>query len=90
MSRLLGILDLILEMAYLKSSEWCASVELCRMIHPDTGQSSQTFGLSGTVSLSFKVKHLESIHERLTDEGWQPFSPWMDMRDPQGYSVKLF
>lgn len=90
MSRLLGIPDLKLEMAYLKTGDGCASVELCRMIHPEMGRPSQTFGVSGTVSLSFKVTRIESIHERLTDEGWQPFSPCMDMRDPEGNSVKLF
>ena len=79
-----------MEIAYLKDLDGGVAVELCRMTHPETEQPSQTFGVSGTASLSFQVTHLESLHRRLTHEGWQPFSPCMDMRDPEGNPVKLF
>ncbi len=90
MSALLGIQDLEMEIAYLKDFDGGVSVELCRMRHPEMKQAPHNIGGSGRVSLSFQVTHLESLHRRLTDEGWQPFSPCMDMRDPEGRPVKLF
>lgn len=89
-SALLGIQDLEMEIAYLKDLDGGVSVELCRMRHPGMKQVPQNIGGSGSVSLSFQVTHLESLHRRLTDEGWHPFSPCMDMRDPGGSPVKLF
>ncbi len=65
------------------------AVELCRMIHPKR-EAETSFGSPGSVSLSLEVTTLETFHEKLTREGWKPFSPCLEMRDPKGNPVRLF
>jgi len=90
MAALLGIPDIRMEIAYLQNTTEDAAVELCRVIHPVAEKGSQPFGSPGTVSLSFRVKDLDGLHDRLGREGWTPFSPCLEMSDPEGHPVRLF
>ncbi|MCG6879265.1 MAG: VOC family protein [Deltaproteobacteria bacterium] len=90
MSALLGIPDIRMEIAYLRNGSEGAAVELCRVIHPVAEKGPQPFGSPGTLSLSLRVKDLDRLHDRLTQEGWPPFSPCLEMSDPEGHPVRLF
>lgn len=87
---LLGISDVKMEIAYLQNRGGGVAVELCRMIHPVMETQSVPFGNPGTGSLSLQVKNLNHLHKRLTREGWIPFSPCLDMHDPEGHLVRIF
>lgn len=89
-SSLLGIQDVKMEIAYLQNEFGDTAVELCRMIHPAKKQDPKTFGSPGTVSLSLRVKNLDQLHDRLSREGWPPFSSCLDMQDPEGHPVRIF
>jgi catechol 2,3-dioxygenase-like lactoylglutathione lyase family enzyme len=90
MAALLGIPDVKMEIAYLRSRPDGVAVELGRMIHPVMEKQSSSFGSPGTASLSLQVKKLDQLHQRLSREGWLPFSPCLDMPDPAGHPVRLF
>ncbi len=90
MAMLLGIPEVKLEMAYLQNSPNSVAVELCRMIHPVREKPISTFGSPGAMSLSLQAENLEKLHERLAREGWTPFSPCLEMSDPEGNPVRLF
>lgn len=90
MAALMGIPDVQMEIAYLQNGPDNTAVELCRMIHPVRHQDPKAFGSPGTASLSLKVENLDQLHKRLTREGWRPLSPCLDMRDPEGYPIRLF
>ncbi len=89
MARLLGVSEIEMEMAYLKSTESQAAIELCRVVRPTVTPIPNTFGSPGTASLSLEVKNIDQLHSRLTREGWPPFSPCLHMRDPEGNPVSL-
>jgi catechol 2,3-dioxygenase-like lactoylglutathione lyase family enzyme len=90
LSSLLGIPDLEMELAYLKSPANGVAVELARLIRPVMNSPAVRFGGAGTVGLSLIVKDLEGLHRRMTQEGWTPFSPPMEMRSPEGDAVRIF
>ncbi|MCP4578600.1 MAG: hypothetical protein GY846_20180 [Deltaproteobacteria bacterium] len=87
---LLGIPDVIMEIIYLQNSLSGVAVELCRMIHPAAKKQFLPFGSPGSTCLSLQVKNLDQLHNRLTRDGWTPFSPCLNMRDPEGHPVRLF
>ena len=84
MAALLGIPDIRMEIAYLQNGPEDAAVELCRVIHPVPAKTSQPFGSPGGMSLSLQVKDLDLLHDRLTREGWTPFSPVWRCPIPKG------
>ena len=90
MAALLGIPEVKMEITYLRNREDDVAVELCRMIHPAAKKQSIPFGSPGITSLSLEVVNLDQLHQRLSREGWTPFSPCLDMRDPEGHPVRLF
>ncbi len=90
MATLLGIPDVKMEIAYLRNGDGGVAVELCRMIYPVAKKQSIPIGSPGTTSLSFQVENLDQLHQRLSREGWTPFSQCLDMRDPEGHPVRLF
>jgi catechol 2,3-dioxygenase-like lactoylglutathione lyase family enzyme len=89
MAQLLGLPEVEMEIAYLQSTKSHAAVELCRMIQPPRKPSLHPLGSPGTASLSLEVKNIHQLHDRLTREGWPPFSPCLHMRDPEGNPVSL-
>ena len=90
MASLLGIPEIKMEIVYLQNGPESTAVELCRMIHPVAEKPPQPFGSPGGMSLSLQVKDLDLLHQRLTREGWTPFSPCLEMSDPEGDPVRLF
>ncbi len=71
-----------MEIAYLQNKPGGVAVELCRTIHPVAKKQSIFFGSPGIMSLSLEVENLDQLHQRLSREGWTPFSPCLDIRDP--------
>ena len=90
MATLLGIPNVKMEMACLQNGSDDVAVELCRMINPAVQSEFSNFGSPGSSSLSLEVENLDQLHHRLAQEGWPPFSPCLDMRDPEGHPVRLF
>jgi catechol 2,3-dioxygenase-like lactoylglutathione lyase family enzyme len=89
MALLLGLPEVEMEMAYLQNGPDHTAIELCRVILPHREPNPHTFGSTGTASLSLEVKNIDQLHDRLTREGWPPFSPCLDMHDPEGHPVRL-
>lgn len=89
MDALLGVPNVQMEMAYLKSRFSETAVELCRMMNLGE-EAKPSFGSPGTASLSLQVQNLDQMHRRLTKEGWKPISDPLEMRDPEGNPVRLF
>ncbi len=90
LSDLLGIKNMVAEIAYLSSKTNRVSIELSRMIHPVLETSNSGFGHPGTVGLSVSVHDLDSLHERLGLEGWTPLSRCLDLKPPGGPESRGF
>ena len=90
LSGLLGIENMEAELAYLKSNDTGVSIELSRLIHPIIEASSVRFGSIGTTGLSLEVQDLDSLHKRLNEEGWKPFSPCINLMTPEGETIRAF
>jgi catechol 2,3-dioxygenase-like lactoylglutathione lyase family enzyme len=90
LSTLLGIPGIQAELAYLASEEGGAAVELSRLIHPARGDAPALFGSLGTVALTVRVTDLDIAHRRLSEGGWTPLSPCLDLTPPQGDPVRAF
>ena len=90
LSALLGISDLEMELVYLQSQADGTGIELSRLIHPALEMSAVPFGNAGTAGLNILVKDLDGLHRRLTNEGWNPLSPCLSMRSPEGNNIRVF
>jgi len=90
LSALLGIPDMKAELAYLQGRSGGVGVELVRLIRPTMDESPIRFGKAGMLGLSLVVEDLNGLHQRLTEEGWTPFTPCMQIRTPQGDPVRVF
>jgi len=90
MSALVGIPDLEAEMAYLQNNPSSVAVELLHVVGPPMTHDPVRSTQPGRVGLSLVVDNLDEIHRRLTEEGWPPFTPCMDIISPEGKSVRVF
>lgn len=90
LSELVGIPEMVAEMAYLRCRSGETAVELVRLIHPLPVKRPAGSGAPGNAGLSFVVEDLDGLHGRLTDEGWEPFTPGVRMRSPDGEWLRLF
>jgi catechol 2,3-dioxygenase-like lactoylglutathione lyase family enzyme len=91
LSAMLGIPGFLCEMVYLQRAPDGAAVELIRMKSPLVeDHAAPRFGGLGAVGLSMKVDDIERLHEQLTDEGWTPFSPCMELLTPKGVPIRAF
>lgn len=89
-SQLFAIPDLEMELAYLQDQSNKIGLELSRLIRPVKEIKSIPVGSPGTMGLSLMVEDLEGLHRRLTEEGWVPFSPPIEMVSPEGDPLRLF
>jgi catechol 2,3-dioxygenase-like lactoylglutathione lyase family enzyme len=89
MSSLVGIPDLDAEMAYLQNKQNVA-VELLHIVRPTMVDEPMLPTQPGRVGLSLAVDNLEDLHRRLTEEGWNPFTPCMEIMSPEGKPVSVF
>lgn len=90
LSTLLGIPGIEVELAYLQSPQGGVALELSRLLHPTMDAPTTPFSSSGSVSLSLTVEDLEQMHARLTEEGWKPLSPCLNLCSPAGDSFRAF
>ena len=90
LSDLMNIPEMEAELAFLQSHANSVAVELVRLIHPPMGENHVRFGRPGTVGLSLMVEELDDLHQWLSEEGWTPFSPCIQMRTPEGDKVRAF
>lgn len=84
-----GIPGMIAEIAYL-SGRGRVAVELVRLIHPSLRQEPSSSDGSARIGLSLVVDNLDTLHTRLIEEGWAPFTPAVRMRTPEGGRVRMF
>jgi len=90
LSTLLGVPGIQAELAYLAGEEGGVALELSRLIHPDRCEPPAPFGALGTVALTLRVRNLDHLHRSLSDGGWAPLSPCLDIEPPQGNPVRAF
>ncbi|MCF8062908.1 MAG: hypothetical protein K9M82_10365, partial [Deltaproteobacteria bacterium] len=60
------------------------------LIHPLRSEAPVLFGSLGTVALTLSVGDLDRMHRRLSEEGWIPLSPCLDLKPPGGKPVRAF
>lgn len=91
LSAMLGIPGFECEMVYMQRAPDGAALELIRTIHPRTENNADLrFGALGSVGLSMQVEEIDRLHERLSIEGWQPFSECMELMTPKGVPIRAF
>lgn len=91
LSTLLQIPNMEAELAYLKDDSHKVAIELCRSIGPSVDpHPAPSSGKLGSVGLCMTVKGLDALYERLTEEGWIPHSPCMEMESPEGEPFRIF
>jgi len=90
LSTLLGVPGIQAELAYLAGEEGGTAVELSRLIQPPQSGGPVPFGDLGTVALTLRVRDLDRLHRSLSDGGWVPLSPCLDLEPPQGNPVRAF
>ena len=90
MAALMGLPEVEAELYYLQSENGGPALELIRLIRPDRSEIPPLLGSRGSVILSLQVKEIESLHQRLTEEGWNPNTPCLQLLTPQGQAIKLF
>jgi catechol 2,3-dioxygenase-like lactoylglutathione lyase family enzyme len=89
LAEVVGIPGMIAEIAYL-SGRGRVAVELVRLIHPPPRQAPSGSDGSARIGLSFVVDNLDTLHTRLCEEGWTPFTPAVRMRTPDGGRARMF
>jgi catechol 2,3-dioxygenase-like lactoylglutathione lyase family enzyme len=89
-SELLGIPGMEAEVAYLTSPSNGVAIELVRLRQPEMDGDGARFGETGTVGLSLAIKGLDDFFRRLSESGWTPLSPCMDLRSPEGIPYRMF
>jgi catechol 2,3-dioxygenase-like lactoylglutathione lyase family enzyme len=90
LSALVDIPDIELELAFLQGRPGGVAVELARMIRPTLGEPQAKIEGPGTSGLCLMVKDLDGVHQRLTEEGWSPFTACMEMMTPEGDPIRAF
>jgi catechol 2,3-dioxygenase-like lactoylglutathione lyase family enzyme len=90
MAALMGLPEVEAELFYLQGENGGPALELIRLIRPGRSEIPPLLGSRGSVTLSLQVKEIESLHQRLTKEGWNPNTPCLQLLSPQGQAVKLF
>ena len=90
LSTLLGVPGIQAELAYLAGEEGDTAVELSRLIQPQRGEAPAPFGGPGTVALTLRVRDLDRLHQSLSDGGWVPLSPCLDLEPPGENPVRAF
>jgi catechol 2,3-dioxygenase-like lactoylglutathione lyase family enzyme len=90
LSALLGIPELEVELVYLRSMEGDVAVELSRLIYPPLDALPVQFGGPGSTSLCLNVRNVDHLHKRVGAAGWSPLSDCLDMRSPEGDSIRAF
>ena len=90
LSALLGIEDMKAELAYLKSGSDGISIELARLIRPVVAPQGIRFGSIGTMGVSIAVPDVDSLYDRLNEEGWIPLTRCLSIRSPDGGNLRVF
>jgi catechol 2,3-dioxygenase-like lactoylglutathione lyase family enzyme len=90
LSALLGIPELEVELVYLRSLEGDVAVELSRLIHLPIDAPPVQFGGPGSTSLCLNVRNVDHLYEQVSAAGWNPLSACLDMRSPEGDSIRAF
>lgn len=90
LSTMIGIPDFECEMIYLEKSPGDFAIELIRVKHPPLQQTGIRYGDRCAVGLSMQVNDLDLLHSRLTEEGWTPLSPCMELITPKGRRIRAF
>jgi catechol 2,3-dioxygenase-like lactoylglutathione lyase family enzyme len=89
-SELLTIPGMEAEVAYLTSPTNGVAIELTYLQKPRMECQPVRFGAVGSVGLSLFVEEIEGLHGRLSDEGWLPLSPIVDLQSPDGLPIRVF
>ena len=74
--------DIEIELVYLQSRTGGIAIELTRMIRPSLKEIAGGINGLGITGICLTVENLENIHQRLTEEGWKPFTPCVDLTPP--------
>lgn len=90
LSVMIGIPDFECEMVYLEKSPGGVALELIRVRHPPVEKTGIRFGNRCAVGLSMQVNDLDLLHRRLSEEGWTPLSPCMELITPKGERMRAF
>jgi len=90
LSTLLGIPRMEAELAYLSDRKSGVDLELAHRISSFPDDAPTPFGALGTVTVSLSVEDLDGLHRRLSEGGWAPLSPCLDLKPPDGGAARAF
>lgn len=91
LATVLCIPDVELELAYLQGGDNQVAIELVSVLGPVNSEPA-IIGAEkhGTMSISVKVDNIHEFYERLTAEGWHPYTEIMPIRTPSGEHGRIF
>jgi hypothetical protein len=60
------------------------------MLTPQMESPAAPTALPAPASLCLEVQDLDGLHEHLSQNGWQPFTPVATMPTPSGQTIRMF
>lgn len=90
LSDVMGVPGMKAEIAYLRSGSVGSALELVRIIRASPEEEPAGKGASARVVLSLNVDDLDGLHQRLSEEGWTPFTQAVRLVSPDGHPIKMF
>jgi len=90
LSAVLGMPNMEAEIAYLVRNPADVAVELVRLLYESRECVPVPSSAGNGVVLSLAAPDLERLHSQLTEGGWKPFTPIVQMPAPDGNRVNMF
>ena len=87
MAALMGLPEVQAELFYLEMENGGPALELIRLTHPVRREIPPPLDSRGSITLSLQVKEIESLHQRLKEEGRDPNTPCQQLYTPQGQAM---
>ncbi len=89
MAALFGMESISAELVMLRGPDQ-GLLELINLREPVLEQPARAPVLPAPISLCLEVEDLDGLHQRLRQEGWQPFTPATLMPTPTGELTRIF
>lgn len=89
MASLFGLDDIQAELIMLQAKDGVL-VELIHLLEPRIEAAQKSPALPSPAFLCLEVQDLQGLHEALSQNGWQPFTPISKMPTPTGGMINMF
>jgi catechol 2,3-dioxygenase-like lactoylglutathione lyase family enzyme len=86
----LGVPGVEAEIVYLRTGSGGTALELVHIIGASPEEEPAGKRASARVILSLNVEDLDGLHQRLSEDGWTPFTQAVRLVSPDGHPIKMF